>query len=117
MAKRRRATPLPPPKKFPKLISLAVGALWRVHPASYRATEFNPSERGNARFSPIRRPDGTIIPVLYGASTLAGAIMETVLHDIPTPPDEYILDIENLRDQGLVVSCIRPKRHLQAVDL
>ena len=117
MAKRRRTTPHPPSKNSPKLVSLGVGALWRVHPASYRATEFNPSKSGNARFSPIRRPDGAIIPVLYGASTLAGAIMETVFHDVPTPPGGYILDIEDLREQDLVVSRVRPKRRLQAVDL
>jgi RES domain len=117
MAKRRRTTPRPPSKNSPKLIALGVGALWRVHPASYRAAEFNPSKSSNARFSPIRRPDGTIIPVLYGASTLAGAIMETVFHDIPTPPGGYILDIEELREQNLVVSRVRPKRRLQAVDL
>jgi hypothetical protein len=117
MAKRRRTTPRPPPKNSPKLLALGVGALWRVHPASYRATEFNSSKGGDARFSPIRRPDGTTIPVLYGASTLAGAIMETVFHDIPTPPGEYILDIERLREQNLVVSRLRPKRRLQAVDL
>jgi hypothetical protein len=88
-----------------------------VHLASYRATEFNPSKDGDARFSPIQRPDGTVIPVLYGASTLAGALMETVFHDVPTPPDGYVLDIEKLREQNLVVSRIRPKRRLQAVDL
>jgi RES domain len=117
MARRRRTTPRPPSKNSPKLVPLGVGALWRVHPASYRATEFNPSKSSNARFSPIRRPDGTIIPVLYGASTLAGAIMETVFHDVPTPPGGYILDIEELREQNLVVSRVRPKRRLQAVDL
>ncbi len=57
------------------------------------------------------------IPVLYGASSLAGAIMETVFHDVPTPPSGYILDIDRLRDQNLVVSRVRPRRRLQAVDL
>jgi RES domain-containing protein len=117
MAKRRRTTPRPPAKNSPKLLALGVGSLWRVHPASYRATEFNSSNSGDARFSPIRRPDGTIIPVLYAASTLAGAMMETVFHDVPTPPGGYILDIERLREQNLVVSRVRPKRRLQAVDL
>ena len=117
MAKRRRTTPRPPSKNSPKLVSLGVGALWRVHPATYRATEFNPSNIGNARLSPILRPDDTIIPVLYGASTLTGAIMETVFHDVPTPPDGYILNVEALRRQNLVVSRVRPKRRLQAVDL
>jgi hypothetical protein len=88
-----------------------------VHSSSYRATQFNPSNHGDARFSPIGRPDGTTIPVLYGASTLAGAMMETVFHDVPTPPGGYILDIDALGQQHLVVSRIRPKRRLQAVDL
>ncbi len=88
-----------------------------MHSNSYRATQFNPSNRSDARFSPIGRPDGTIIPVLYGAGTLAGAMMETVFHDVPTPPGGYILDIDALREQNLVVSRIRPKRRLQAVDL
>jgi hypothetical protein len=57
------------------------------------------------------------LAVLYGASTLAGAMMETIFHDVPTPPDGYILDIERLREQNLVVSRVRLKRRLQAVDL
>jgi RES domain len=48
---------------------------------------------------------------------LAGAMMETVFHDVPTPPGGYILDIESLREQNLVVSRIRPKRRLPTVDL
>jgi hypothetical protein len=117
MAKRRRSTPRPPSRSSPKLVPLGTGAVWRVHSASFRPTQFNSSDTGDARFSPIRRPDGITIPVLYGASTLAGAMMETVLHDVPTPPDGYILDIESLREQNLVVSRIRPKRRLPTVDL
>ena len=117
MAKRRRTTPRPPSKNSPKLVALGVGVLWRVHPSSYRATQFNPSDSGDARFSPIRRSDGATIPALYGASTLAGAMMETVFHDVPAPPGAYILDVEGLREQNLVVSCIRPKRRLQTVHL
>jgi hypothetical protein len=48
---------------------------------------------------------------------LAAAMMETVFHDVPTPPGGYILDIESARDQDLVVSCMRPKRRLSTVDL
>ena len=44
-------------------------------------------------------------------------MMEIVFHDVPTPPGGYILDIETLREQNLVVSRIRPKRRLQTVDL
>jgi hypothetical protein len=117
MAKRRRVAPRPPSKNSPKLVPIGARAIWRVHCASYRPTQFNSSDTGDARFSPIRRPDGVTIPVLYGASTLAGAMMETVFHDVPTPAGGYILDIESLREQNLVVSRIRPKRRLRAVDL
>lgn len=117
MAKRRRSAPRPPSRNSPKLVPLGAGAVWRVHSAAYPPTQFNSSDTGNARFSPIRRPDGTTIPILYGASTLAAALMETVFHDVPTPPAGYILDIESLREQNLVVSRIRPKRRLSTVDL
>jgi hypothetical protein len=117
MAKRRRTTPRPPSKNSPRLVPIGAGALWRVHPASFRPTQFNSSHTGDARFSPIQRPDGTTIPVLYGASTLVGAMMETVFHDVPTPPGGYIFGIESLREQNLVVSRIRPKGRLHAVDL
>jgi hypothetical protein len=117
MARGRRTTPRPPSENSPKLVALGLGALWRVHSNSYRATQFNRSNRCDARFSPIGRPDGPAIPVLYGASTLVGAMMETVLHDVPIPPGAYILDIDTLREQNLVVSRIRPKRRLQTVDL
>jgi len=120
MAKRRRSPPRPPPKNSPKLLPIGAGAVWRVHSASYRPTQFNASDTGDARFSPIRRPDGTAIPVLYGASTLAAAMMETVFHDVPTLRGGYILDIESLREQNLVVSRIRPglkRLGLQRTDL
>ncbi len=55
--------------------------------------------------------------MMYGASTLVGAMMETVFHDVPTPPGGYALDIERLREDNLVVSRIRPKRRQQVVDL
>jgi hypothetical protein len=44
-------------------------------------------------------------------------MMETVFHDVPTPPGGHILDIESLREQNLVVSRIRPNRRLPTVDL
>ena len=44
-------------------------------------------------------------------------MMETVLHDIPAPPTDYILDIERLRDADIRISRIRCKRVLSLVDL
>jgi len=43
--------------------------------------------------------------------------METVFHEVPAPPGDYILDIDALRDQNLVVSRIRPKKKLRVADL
>lgn len=115
---RRRKTSLrPPADNPPKLNALGTGALWRVHPRAYRAAQFNSSSGGDARFSPLHGSGGDLIPVLYGASSRAGAIMETVFHDTPTPPGDYVLDIETLREQDLVISCIRPKRGRKIVDL
>ena len=72
MARGRRTAPRPPSENSPKLVALGLGALWRVHSNSYRATQFNPSNRGDARFSPIGRPDGTTIPMLYRGKHFGG---------------------------------------------
>lgn len=58
----------------------------RVHPAAYDADVFNPSDAGDARFSPIRRADGSIIPTLYAGENQDCALMETVFHDVPYAP-------------------------------
>lgn len=55
----------------------------RVHKNQYLPNIFNPSVKGNARFSPIRNTRGDIIPTLYAATTMQGAMMETVFHDVP----------------------------------
>lgn len=43
--------------------------------------------------------------------------METVFHDVPTPPADYILDLVRLKEEDLVVSVIAPKRALMLIDL
>ena len=101
----------------PKLIPFRPQAIWRVHPARYRPAEFRSGPDGNARFSPIRTAKGAAIPTWYGARTVACALMETVLHDVPAPPSDYILDIERLRDADMRISRIRPRRVLSLVDL
>lgn len=55
----------------------------RVYDAIYKGNGFNPSRKGNARFSPIRDSDGKIIPTLYAGTTLDCALMETIFHDVP----------------------------------
>lgn len=107
----------PPGKPFP-LLRVPPGVWYRVHDldprtGEYTAAAFNDSGRGNARFSPLRRPDtGEVIPTMYAASTMRGAIMETVLHDVPVPASGYIHDIErdllsNLHMSSIGVQALR----------
>lgn len=57
--------------------------------------------------SPLRRPDsGDVSPTIYAASTMRGAIMETVLHDVPVPASRYIHDIERDLVSNLHMSSI-----------
>lgn len=107
----------PAPARAPKLLSLKPARLWRIHQARFRPAQFHPGAGADARFSPIRSAAKKPIPTLYAASTLEGALMETVFHDVPTPPADYILDIERLPELGLRVSIIRPKGELHVIDL
>lgn len=116
----RKRPPLPqdlPPTLAPTVATVAPRFWWRVHVSRFEPNEFHPGGSGDARFSPLTRPDGIPIPTLYLASTLEAALLETVLHDVPTPPDNYTLDLERLREQQFVASRLRPKRALQLNDL
>ncbi|MFT3803520.1 MAG: RES family NAD+ phosphorylase [Burkholderiaceae bacterium] len=78
------ATPEPSSDLQVTLTELAEGTvLHRVHQSEYRADQFNPGVRGNARFSPIQDNQGQAIPTLYAGTTLPCALMETVFHDVP----------------------------------
>ena len=107
----------PPPLRRPHIISLKPRLLWRVHAARYAATQCNDSGRGSARFSPLFNATGNPIPTLYLASSFDGAVMETVFHDVPTPPDNYHLDTEILQSERMVVSTMRPTAPIRLVDL
>ena len=50
----------------------------------------NDSRLGNARFSPIFDTAGNVIPTIYAASDIKSALMETVLHDAPSPAHGFI---------------------------
>lgn len=78
------STPFPPSSLAMTLLTLPRGSiLHRVHRDIYSGTTFNPGLQGNARFSPIRDRLGQAVPTLYGGSTLACAMMETIFHDVP----------------------------------
>jgi len=82
---RDAATYVPPtvPAKI-KLTPWGAGTtMYRVHETVYAVDEFNPSSKGNARFSPILDPSGNVIPTLYAATTPRGALMESVFRDVP----------------------------------
>ncbi len=61
----------------------ADATMYRVHETIYAADQFNSSPKGNARFSPIHDPSGSVIPTLYAATTPRGALMESVFRDVP----------------------------------
>jgi hypothetical protein len=75
------------PPVVPSKINLTpwgVGAtMHRVHETTYAVDQFNSSPEGNARFSPIHDPSGSVIPTLYAATTPRGALMESVFRDVP----------------------------------
>lgn len=94
---------------------------WRVHRLSPRTglfapQAFNTSGRAHARFSPLRA-GRRVVPVLYAAQTLDGALMETVLHDVPFPSTGHIHDLQRDLQSDLHASQIRLTAPLQLVDL
>lgn len=54
----------------------------RCHDSRFGATEFNPGV-GRGRFHPFRTAAGETVPTLYGATSLNGALSETVFHELP----------------------------------
>lgn len=114
---RRAKTFLPPADELDATI-----VLWgkgqkfhRVHDAIYKGNEFNPSRKGNARFSPIRDSDGKIIPTLYAGSTVDCALMETIFHDVPFAAGFKPLSINKM--VGKVHTVFTPSVDFKLVDL
>ena len=84
MAKRVAPSASPTVPSKIKLTTWGSGqTMYRVHDAIYAGDQFNPSPKGNARFSPILDPSGNVIPTLYAATTPRGALMESVFRDVP----------------------------------
>lgn len=75
------------------LLEWASVELWRIHQGRFGAVGFNDKDGYSSRFSPLHRPDGTIVPTLYGATSLDVALMETVFHDAPTPSAGFRLTL------------------------
>jgi len=65
MAKRAATSVLPTVPSKIKLTTWGSGkTMYRVHDAIYAVDQFNPSPKGNARFSPILAPSGNVISTL-----------------------------------------------------
>ena len=113
---------LPPPDAgSPALRTVQPGIWWRIHRLSPRTglfapQAFNTSGRSHARFSPLRA-GRRVVPVLYAAQTLDGALMETVLHDVPFPSTGHIHDLQRDLQSDLHASPISLTAPLQLVDL
>jgi hypothetical protein len=73
----------PPDLPQPNVVRWPAGRpIYRVHHVQDGATEFNPG-LGNGRFHPIQSRGSTPIPTIYGASSIDGALSDTVFHDVP----------------------------------
>jgi hypothetical protein len=103
-----------------KLFRLAAKTLLhRVHldvysPKAGRVV-FNPSDKGNARFSPIRDSARAVIPVIYAGTTGDCALMESVFHDVPLDMTGVMYDKTKLDHQ--VHTQIETTEELALIDL
>jgi RES domain len=117
---RRQAQP--PAKASPKTRSVAPQTWWRVHSFNpltgvYGPLAFNDSAKAQARFSPLVDAKGAVIPAIYAAQSLEGALMESVLHNVPFPSRGYQHDFKRDREGTYHVSQVRTTAALTLVDL
>ncbi|MDF2783797.1 MAG: hypothetical protein K0S95_332 [Pantoea eucrina] len=86
----------------------------RIHAAVFGAAQFNPGV-GQARFSPLFNVDGTAVPTLYAGESVAVALMETLLRDLPLRCAGYPVDCTRL--EPLMHSRLLPHTPLALIDL
>lgn len=89
--------------------------LHRFHMQKFHGCAFNDTDRGNARFSPIRDSSGVIIPTIYAGSTFDCAAMETVFRDVTyEPPPKYL---QKAKLTGSRYSVLEVMEDLKLIDL
>lgn len=116
MAKRTTTSASPTVRSKIKHTAWGSGqAMYRVHDAICASDQFNPSLKGNARFSPIRDSSGNVIPTLYAATTPRGALMESVFRDVPYRAGFKHVDAKRL--EGRVCSTLQFQANFQLLDL
>lgn len=87
----------------------------RFHLNRYQPTQFNDTDKGNARFSPIRNVSGEIIPTIYAGTTFECAAMETVFRDVTYgPPPKYF---QKAKLKGSMHVILTNQEDLRLVDL
>ena len=88
--------------------------LSRCHPSTFGATEFNPRAGTPGRFRPVRT-GRRVVPTFYAADGAAGAISETVFHDVPV--DSTTKRVRIARFETVLLSTIAPRRELRLIRL
>jgi RES domain len=110
-----RVPDVPVPLPTPRLhLWSAEQPIVRCHNVEMGATEFNATS-ASRRFRPVLDPSGAVVPTIYGADLTAGALSETVFHDVPVRgPARRILRKALV---PMVMSTITPLRDLRLAEL
>jgi hypothetical protein len=104
------------PKPLPKPLEdiwPAGRPIIRCHNVALGATEFNAST-DSRRFRPVQS-HGAIVPTLYGADLVKGALSESVFHDVPVRGNGRRIQRKAL--VPMMRSTVIPKRDLRLVRL
>lgn len=78
-----------------------------IHDTAWAPESFNPGVdaagrlRSPTRFAPIRDARGTVVPYLYGGSSLECAIFETVFHHVPIDAEDKFVDLDGFAQREL----------------
>lgn len=114
-----RVVPDPPSGSAPlnKTILDAGTPLYRVYRTPYGPAQFNSSSTQRTRFAPITDVNGTIVPVLYAGGSLAGALFESVFHEMPPPQFAMEHTVAHERIHGRFAAALRCERTLTLASL
>ncbi len=99
-----------------RAVTVAPRLWWRVYREPFGPSAYNTTDKGNARFSPIKDAGGQIIPTLYCGTTPAVALMETILHDVARPSEGYILNLPAPDKEFRRMACLVNVHPLQLAD-
>ncbi|RWR16959.1 RES domain-containing protein [Sinirhodobacter populi] len=92
--------------------------LHRIHNQAHGPCEFNGTNLGSARFSPIKDLHGKIIPTIYAAESFKCAACEIILRAPDAVSDPSALTVVSPQDyQSYQHSVVRSRRALDLVDL